>query len=316
MDTDTMNTRQGAINMTIGALVGIVSLLAYLFMGSRNETLEVQKQLTTKVEQFATVQQKLDSIAIILNQKIVEVRQLGGNVTVLQRIKQQLENDKKKLKFDLSFSLQRYDLKIRDYQNFLVANEADIRKFRDENGSLLNRTRTLEQEKLTILSENEGLKSERAALAKTVNDYSLKNADLQEKVTLASAIKAVDVDVSALAANGKERRGGPYKASRIDRLKIAFIIPSNPVAQVRSTDIYVRVLDTNGAVVGDNTGAGTLWVDGHELGYSTRQTVVLEPDDQAVAIFFHRDSAYKPGTYRVELYAEGTRIGDGRFDVK
>lgn len=316
MEADTMNTKQGAINMTIGSLVGVLSLLAYLFIGSRNETLEVQKQLTTKVEQFASVQQKLDSIATVLNQKIVEVRQLGGSVTGLQRIKRQLENDKKKLKYDLTFSLQQYDLKIRDYQNFLVQNDVDIRKLKEENGSLLSRARLLEKEKQSILSENEGLKDERATLAKTVVAYSLQNADLKEKVTLASAIKAVNVEVSALASNGKERRGGPYKASRIDRLKIEFIIPSNPVAQVRSADVYVRILDATGAVVGDNTGAGVLWLDGREIGYSTRQTIDLQPNDQQVAIFFHRDAAYKPGTYKVELYTEGFRIGDGQFDVK
>ncbi|MBO0952747.1 hypothetical protein [Fibrella forsythiae] len=316
MEADTMNTKQGAINMTIGSLVGILSLLAYLFIGSRNETLEVQKQLTTKVEQFATVQVKLDSISTVLNQKIVEVRQLGGSLSGLQRIKQQLENDKKKLKYDLSFSLQQYDLKIKDYTSFLAQNELDINKLKSENGSLLTRARTLEQEKQSILTENEGLKYERAALAKTVVDYSLQNADLKEKVTRASAIKAVNVEVAAVATNGKERRVGPYKSSRIDRLKIAFIIPFNPVSQVRSTDIYLRILDPNGAVVGDNSGAGVLSIDGRELGYSTRQPVDLETKDQLVSMLFHRDTDYKPGTYTVELYAEGFRIGEGRFDVK
>lgn len=316
MEADTMNTKQGAINMTIGSLVGILALLAYLFVGSRNETLEVQKQLTTKVEQFASIQLKLDSISTVLNQKIVQVRQLGGNVTGLERIKQQLENDKKRLRFDLSFSLRQYNLKIRDYTHFLTQNEGAIRQLKDENGTLLSRAHTLEQEKQTILSENEGLKSEKAALTKTVVDYSRQNADLKEQVTLASAIKAVNVAVSALATNGKERREGPYKASRIDRLKIAFIIPSNPVAQVRSVDLYLRILDANGAVVSDNTGAGVLWIDGREIGYSTRQLVTIDASDQQVAIFFHRDAAYKPGTYSVELYTEGVRIGDGRFDVK
>ncbi len=316
MEADTKNARQGAVNMTIGSLVGILSLLAYLFIGSRNETLEVQKQLTTKVEQFASVQVKLDSISTVLTEKIAQVRQLGGSIAGLERIKQQLENDKKKLKYDLTFSVQQYNLKIRDYTNFLVQNEADISKLKAENGSLLSRARTLEQEKQSILTENEGLKYEKAALAKTVVDYSLQNADLKKKVTLASSLKAVNVEVTALADNGKERRGGSYKASRIDRLKIAFIIPSNPVAEEGSSNIYVRILDPSGAVVSESASAGILWFEGRELGYSTRQTIASEPNDQQVAIFFHRDAAYKPGLYRVELYTDGFRIGDSGFEVK
>ncbi|WP_232074224.1 hypothetical protein [Spirosoma aureum] len=211
MEAEATNNKQGVLNMTIGALAGILALLAYLFIGSRNETLEVQKLLTSKVEQFATTQLKLDSISKVLDEKIVEVRRLGGSVSELERIRRQLNNDKKKLKYDLSFSVQRYNLKIRDYKNFLALHEDDNRKLKDENGSLLSRTRALEEEKQTIITENEGLKHEKAALARTVVDYSLQNADLQDKVTLASAMKAVNVEVIALAANGKERRGARIK---------------------------------------------------------------------------------------------------------
>ncbi|WP_338877100.1 hypothetical protein WBJ53_15720 [Spirosoma sp. SC4-14] len=316
MEAEVTTNRQGAVNMTIGALLGILALLAYLFIGSRNETLEVQKLLTSKVEQFAATQSKLDSIANVLDEKIIEVRQLGGNIAELERIKRQLNNDKKKLKYDLSFSIQQYNLKIQDYKRFLAQNEADIRRLRDENGTLRSRARALEEEKETILSENEGLKHEKEALAQTVVDYSIQNADLKNKVTLASALKAVNVQLTALAANGKERRGSAFKASRIDRLKISFILPANPVAAKNYKDIYVRILDANGAVVSESGIGGVLWYEGRELGYSTHQAVLFENNDQQVDIYFRRDAAYKPGAYTVELYAEGFQIGDGRFDVK
>ncbi|MVM37778.1 hypothetical protein GO730_09580 [Spirosoma sp. HMF3257] len=316
MEAQVTNDKQGALNMLLGALIGILALLLYLFLGSRNETLEVQKLLTSKVEQFASTQLKLDSISTVLDAKIAEVRKLGGSVTELERIRRQLANDKKKLKYDLAFSIQKYNLKIRDYKNFLALHEADIHKLKTENGSLLSRTRALEEEKQTILSENEGLKHEKAALAETVIDYSRQNADLANKVTLASAMKAVNVEVIALATNGKERRGTPLKASRIDRLKITFIMPSNPVALLNDKDIYLRLLDANGAVVSESGLGGVLMIEGREIGYSMRQTVPFENNDQRVDLFFRRDGVYKPGTYTVELYAEGLRIGGGRFDVK
>ncbi|CCG98355.1 hypothetical protein FAES_0342 [Fibrella aestuarina BUZ 2] len=316
METDETTGKQGVVKMTIGALVGVVALLAYLFMGSRNETLEVQKLLTTKVEQFATTQLKLDSISTVLDTKIVEVRQLGGSVVELERIKRQLENDKKKLKSDLSFSMQQYDLKIRDYQAFLANNEVDIRKLKTENGSLRNRAQVLEQERQTILTENAGLKTEKAILAQTVVDYSEQNEDLRNKVSLASALKALNIEINALAANGRERQGGTYKASRIDRLHITFMLPSNPVAQRNNKDIYLRILDANGAVVSESGFGGTTWLDGREIGYSFRQTVPYENNDQQVNMYFRRDAPYAPGTYAVELYAEGFKIGDSRFIVK
>ncbi|GAB3797429.1 hypothetical protein GCM10028819_16600 [Spirosoma humi] len=315
-EADVATEKQGVLNITIGALLGVLALLAYLFLGSRNETLEVQKLLTAKVEQFASTQIKLDSISNVLDAKIIEVRRLGGSVTELERIKRQLTTDKKRLKYDLTFSMQQYSLKIRDYKNFLARNEANVQLLKAENGSLLSQTRALEEEKESILSENTGLKYERAALAKAVVDYSLRNADLTNKVTLASAMKAINVEVMAVAENGKERRGGTYKASRIDRLKIDFVLLANPLASATNKDVYVRILDTNGAVVSESGIGGVMLHDGHELGYSTRQTVPFNGEDQRAAILFRRDSAYKPGTYTVELYAEGFQIGDSRFVVK
>ena len=120
----------------------------------------------------------------------------------------------------------------------------------------------------------------------------------------------------AVAENGKERRGGTYKVSRIDRLKVDFLMLANPLASATSKDVYVRILDTNGAVVSESGIGGVMLYDGHELGYSTRQTVPFDGDDQRVAILFRKDAPYKPGTYTVELYTEGFRIGDGRFMVK
>lgn len=316
MEAEVVSSKQGLLNITVGALMGILALLAYLFLGARNETLEVQKLLTAKVEQFASTQIKLDSISSVLDAKIVEVRRLGGNVTELERIKRQLITDKKRLKYDLSFSMQQYSLKIKDYKNFLAQNDAHVQQLKAENGSLLNQARALEEEKESILSENTGLKYERAALTKAVVDYSLKNADLTNKVTLASALKAVNVEVVAVADNGKERRGGTYKASRIDRLKVGFLLLANPLASATSKDVYVRILDANGAVVSESGIGGVMLFDGHELGYSTRQTVPFDGEDQRVDVLFRREAPYKPGTYTVELYAEGFRMGDGHFVVK
>ncbi|GAB3999611.1 hypothetical protein GCM10028807_50320 [Spirosoma daeguense] len=316
MELDVTNNRSGAVNMIIGALVGIMALLAYLFVGSRNETLEIQKLLTAKVEQFAATQARLDSISTVLDKKIIEVRQLGGSVVELERIKRQLETDKKKLKYDLSFSIQQYNLKIRDYKNFLAHNTTNLRELKAQNGTLISRARELEQEKETILSENAGLKQEKAALAQTLVDYSLQNADLQDKMTLASAMKAVNLEVIAVASNGRERRGSSYKSSRIDRLKFSFIMPANPVASKSNKDIYARLTDTNGAVISESGVGGIITYDGHEIGYSIRQTVPFENNDQRVDIFFRRESPYKPGHYTIELYSEGFRIGDAHFDVR
>jgi predicted nucleic acid-binding Zn-ribbon protein len=319
METTQSNNNNGLLKVIILVMAGVLALLGYLFMGARNETLELQKSLTSKVEQLSTTQIKLDSISKSLDEKILEVQGLGGSVAELEAVKAQLENDKKKLKTDLSFSAQKYESKIKDYETFLVAKDDDIRKLKAENGILVAKTQTLETEKQQVIVENTSLKTEKAELSttltKTVDDFTTKNNDLKRQVNLASAMKAINVQVTALSSKGKERDGGEYKAKRIDQLKVAFIMPSNPVAAQNNKDIYVRVLDANGAVV-ENGNGGIVQVDGKEIAYSFRKSIPFENNDQRVDLVSGKGANYTKGQYSVELYSEGFKIGKGVFEVK
>lgn len=309
------NSNQGIFKVSFGVLIGILALLGYLFMGARNDTFELQKSLTEKVEQLSSTQVKLDSISKILDEKIASIKKLGGNIVELKRIKAQLENDKKLLKSDLNFSIQKYSTKIKDYENFLTVKEKEFNTLKEENTQLKARTDILEMEKEVVVQENTTLKNDKESLSQTVAEYSAENYNLQRQVTLASSMKAINVQVAALSSNGKAREGNSFKASRIHKLRISFIMPSNAIAVKNRKDIYVRILDANGGLI-DNANAGVLEYEGNEIGYSIRQGVLFENNDQKVDIIYAQETPYSSGKYEIELYCEGFRIGKGGFEVK
>ncbi|RYU95141.1 hypothetical protein EWM59_12885 [Emticicia agri] len=310
------NSNQGIFKVSFGVLIGILALLGYLFMGARNDTFELQKSLTEKVEQLSSTQIKLDSISKVLDEKIAKINKLGGNIVELKRIKAQLENDKKLLKSDLNFSIQKYNAKIKDYENFLTVKDREFNNLKEENTELKARTELLEQEKQEVLSENTTLKSDKETLSQTVAEYSAENYNLQRQVTLASSMKAINVQVAALSANGKAREGNAFKSSRINRLRVSFIMPSNSIAVKNRKDIYIRILDENGGLISDNVNSGVLEYEGNEIGYSIRQGVMFENNDQKVDIIYAQEAPYNPGKYEIEIYCEGFKIGKGAFEVK
>lgn len=320
MEITNTNTRsksnQGIFKVSFGVLIGILALLGYLFMGARNDTFELQKSLTDKVEQLSATQVKLDSISKILDEKIANIKKLGGNIIELKRIKAQLESDKKLLKSDLNFSIQKYSTKIKDYENFLTVKDKEFNNLKEENTQLKARTEILELEKEVVVLENNTLKNDRESLSQTVAEYSAENYNLQRQVTLASSMKAINVQVAALSSNGKAREGNSFKASRISKLRISFIMPSNAIAVKNRKDIYVRILDANGGLISDNANAGVLEYEGNEIGYSIRQGVLFENNDQKVDIIYAQETPYSSGKYEIELYCEGFRIGKGGFEVK
>jgi predicted nucleic acid-binding Zn-ribbon protein len=309
------SNNQNILKVGIAVLIGALALLGYLYYGSKNENTELQKLLTGKVSELSTTKMKLDSISLSLDQKIAEVEALGGSITELQEMKAQLEKDKIRLKNDANFSVKNYQSKISEYEKFLTDKDSEIAKLKEENGILVTQNVTLQDEKQKVITENKGLYATKDSLNTKVSEVRNQNEDLRKKITIGSALKAVNVNVTAISSRGKERVG-EVKNRKIDQLKVNFILPSNTLTAENNKDVYLRILDPQGAVLNDMSKGGVLTYANKEIGYSTKQNVLYTNNDQKVDMFYKKEMSFGSGTYNIELYSEGYKIGTGSFTVK
>ncbi|MGG7661988.1 hypothetical protein [Dyadobacter sp. BHUBP1] len=286
-------------------------VLVYFIYHEKQENLAKDEIITAKTEEVLSIKTKLDSISTELDIKIAEIQKLGGSVDSLVALKAQLEKDKKELKNANTYSAASYNQKIKNYESVLSEKDGEIARLKQELGIATTKNEELNQ-KVT------GLESEKQLLADSVSTYSAQNKELAEKVTLASALHAENVTVNAVSSKGKEREGGKYKAKRIDKLRVNFKLAENAVAKQNEKDIYLRILDPDGAVLSDMaTGSGSFMYNGKELIYSSKQTVSFTNTGQSVDIFYGRGGIpMKDGKYVIELYSEGFKIGQGDFTVR
>ncbi len=286
-------------------------VLVYFIYHEKQENLAKDEIITAKTEEVLSIKTKLDSISTELDIKIAEIQKLGGSVDSLVALKAQLEKDKKELKNASTYSAASYNQKIKNYESVLSEKDGEIARLKQELGIATTKNEELNQ-KVT------GLESEKQLLADSVSTYSAQNKELAEKVTLASALHAENVSVNAVSSKGKEREGGKYRAKRIDKLRVNFKLAENAVAKQNEKDIYLRVLDPDGAVLSDMaTGSGSFMYNGKELIYSSKQTVSFTNTGQSVDIFYGRGGIpMKDGKYVIELYSEGFKIGQGDFTVR
>lgn len=297
------------VALAILALLNIV--LLFFFYQERQENDNKDTVIAAKTEEVLVTKTKLDSISAQLDVKIAEIQQLGGSVDSLIALKAQLEKDKQSLKNLNSFSVKKYEDKIRAYEAVLRQKDEDITKLKEELGIVTAQNQEL-SEQVT------GLRSEKQALSDSVNTYSIENRALAEKVTLASALHAENIIVNAVSAKGKERDGGKYKAKRIDKLRVNFKLSENAIAKQNEKEIFLRILDPQGAVLSDMaTGSGAFIFNGREMIYSSKQTITFTNTQQLVDILYGRGGIpLKDGKYTVELYCEGFKIGQGDFTVR
>jgi hypothetical protein len=314
------STQSNGIWKVLVAVLAITSgILGYLLFDSKSKIKAQDEVINQKVEELASARVRLDSIGSQLDAKIAQIKVLGGNVESLEAAKKQLEADKVQLKKVNSFSKQQYDVKIADFVTLLAAKDAELVQLKKENVELVAKNKDLFSQNGTLTNENMGLKTSKQQLADSVDDAYRRNRELTAKVTRASALQAQFVQALALSDKGKEREGGVYRASKVDKIKVIFQLQPNPIAKQDVKTIFMRVMDPDGAVLYDSgVGSGNFDMFGKESTYTAKTDIQFQNTGQGVEIIYGRGSAiqYREGHYKIELYSEGFKIGEGSFDIK
>lgn len=291
----------GLILMTV-----LAAVFGYLYYHERNITVQQEQDLETRVTELASAEIKLDSISKQLDVRIAEVEGLGGDVEELQKMKVQLEADRSALRKGNASMAQ----KIKEYEAFLTRKDQELAQLREENQHLISRNDSL-------VTRTTTLSQERQVLSDSLQDVVGKNKELEEKVTIASALRARSVKVYAISSKGKVREGENVRSRKIDKVRVDFILEKNPLTLQEPKTIYLRILTPQGATISDvATGSGTFEINGGEEAYTISKQVSYTNSNQDVSILYDRNSPFPSGTYTVELYSEGFRIGEGTFSVR
>ncbi len=297
--------------------VALAAIFGFLYFNARQEIDSKTVDISSKTKELLMTNSKLDSISSQLDAKIAEVTALGGQVADLEALRDQLEKDKKNLINSKNVSIRDFENKIKGYEAALSAKDAEIAKLRAENAQLTTEVKTLGSENTTLKSDVATLKTDKKALSDSVYSTTVRNRELSEKVTLAAALKAVNISVNAINSRGKEREGGEYKAKRVDKVKVSFKLAENPLTKQENKVIYMRILDPQGNCISDMaTGSGAFSFGGKEMIYTTKQNVMYDNSGQNIDFVYSRGASYSKGRYAIELYSEGFSIGRGSFEVK
>lgn len=302
----------GLVIMTLAA-----GAFGFMYFDQKDQTETKEVAIVEKAKELAFTQTKLDSVSRNLDAKIAETQQLGGNIEELMKVKARLEADKASLKKNNRFEIAKYTAKIKEYEQFLADKDVELAKLREENTVLTATNQTLNTENTGLKTEKEALTQVKQQLTDSVMTYSSQNRELSEKVAIGAALKAENIKVLAVTPKGKVKNDDSYKAKRVDKIKLQFNLPPNPLTQPEEKEIYVRVLDPDGAVISDEAmGSGKFNWKGQEMMFTTKDRVAYQNTNQTVEMVYDNAQKFRPGKYSVEVYAEGFRIGSSNFTIK
>lgn len=297
--------------------LAIAGFFGYLYFKEKQNVDEKSKEIEQKTAEIIQTNFKLDSIARELDIKMSELAALGGRIDELEAIKIDLEKDKRNLIHTNSVNMQEYNAKIKNYERLLVQKEDELKKLRSDNVRLTDQNQELNRTNVALKDENTELSRQKDALTDTVSQYAVTNRELNEKVTLGAALRPQNYLVTAISRRGKERDGDEFKSKKVDRIKVSFKLAENALTRKENKTIYMRLLEPTGNVIFDMAlGSGTFTFGGKETVYTAKQVINYTNTGQTVDFVYDREKKYEKGQYKVELYAEGFRVGQTNFVIK
>lgn len=185
---------------------------------------------------------------------------------------------------------------------------AEVDRLKGENQQLTVTNEQLNTEKTQLTAEKQGLEQN---LASTQTE---KKA-LEEKVDVASTLHASNIGIAAVNVKGSGKEKETTTAKRADLMRISFRLDENRVTPSGTKDIYVVVTAPDGKVI---TEGGTFNAREEGVKQFTSRVSVNYEQGKAVPVNFdwRQSDKYLQGDYKIEIYNNGFKIGQGVKTLK
>lgn len=162
-----------------------------------------------------------------------------------------------------------------------------------------------------LTTENKEVKQKYSEATRRISNLSEEKKNLNEKVELASQLDATNVWIEPKNKRDKKAK----KVKDVVKLTIGFTIVKNITAPTGERTLYVRILKPDNDVLTKNASA-TFPYENRNLTYSIKKYIEYTGEEQAVTVYWDVNEFLYAGKYRVDIFADGTRIGSGQFTLE
>jgi hypothetical protein len=213
---------------------------------------------------------------------------------------------------------------IRKILNDKNATKAQLDKAKTMINELNDKITGLETEVTRLTGENQelnvantSLKQDKTDLEQNLETTKTEKETLEQTVDVASTFSASNIQITPVdeKKNGKEKT--TTKAKRVNKLVVSFDV-ENRIAKSGPADMYIVVTAPDGKVISNETlGSGSLATrDEGDKTFTSKVPVEYEQGSRKnVQFAIHQDS-FLIGNYKIEIYHNGFKIGEGVRSLK
>ena len=160
------------------------------------------------------------------------------------------------------------------------------------------------------VEKNEAVKKYRQA-STTAASLKREKEKLTERVTLASKLDATSISVTPVNSRGKLAK----RIKKMEQFVINFKIAKNVTAPVVEKVVYVRIMKPDDDILVKSRG-DVFTFEGKDINYSIKKMIEYEGEEVPVTMYWNIEEFLSPGTYRVDIFADGNLIGQRSFTLE
>lgn len=298
------DNRKVIYGILVAALIGTWGYIFY----DKSQTRETVTQLQTKIgnvdsartaiqQEFVSVSAKADS----LTQNNIQLQgALADKSSEIQKLKSNIGNILKK-KNASEAELSQAKQMIGELNGKVDGLFAEIEKLKVENQQL-----TTEKTQLT---------ADKQSLEENLTSTKTEKKVLEDKVDVASTLHASNIGITALKVSSSGKEKETTTAKRASIMRISFILDPNRVSPSGTKDIYVCVTAPDGKIITEGSSFNTR--DEGDKSYTSKVSVNYEQGKVIPVSFdWKQNDKYQIGDYKIEIYNNGFKIGEGVKTLK
>lgn len=288
------------IYFLIAVILALLGTNTYLFFKDK----KANERIVTISDEKTRMQTEIDKIEAELDNAS------SLNIKLSEELQQEQDKARKKID-ELRSALRQGQLT----QSQLAKAQEDIKQLKSFVSKYSTEIADLKKQNANLTNERNVLQSTVDSVSTKATELEKKNEELNSKVQTAAAIKAGNVNITAVNVRNRGKESESTRANTTDKLKVSFSLINNPLAQKGLHSIYMRVIDPNGNLIISN-GAGMFGAEGEELQYSYMTSIEFANDDKVYSIDWSGNNSFMKGTYTVLLYADGYIMGKGSINLR
>ncbi len=177
----------------------------------------------------------------------------------------------------------------------------------------------LQGEKIILTREKNSVMMQRDKVQKDFDSATSLIRQKEEVIDVASTLHASNFSILAFNDKGNGKEKVTTTAKRVDKLRISFDLDENRVAQSGQKNIYVCITGPDGAPLAqEGMGSGKFNTrEGLEKIYTQKIDVLYtQGQRQTVSIDWKQNTGFVTGDYKIEVYNNGFKIGEGIRSLK